>query len=127
MSHKTTWPEAVRDIGIALAVALVLRSCAQDYPHAHASECPETKMVNVSQWEWDLHDKEVLIGAKKRCPELSSNTECLKLLKKFGKQSYTAICGAPGLGEMDKIYPKATRESEIEWKIKSKKKKSPKH
>ena len=90
---------------------------------ALANDCPETRMVNVSKWNWDQHDKETLISVKSRCEQLYSDASCLKVFRKFGKQDYSVICGTAGPGESDVLFPNAQKESEIRWQNKSKLKK----
>lgn len=60
-----------------------------------ALSCPEVKMQNVSGHPWNGYDKEILQQAKKRCGELYSDSPCVKLFRKWGKQDYSVICGAP--------------------------------
>lgn len=58
-----------------------------------ALSCPVTKMQNVTKYPWNDHDRAILAQAKKRCGELYSDSHCVKLFRKYGKQDYSVVCG----------------------------------
>jgi hypothetical protein len=57
--------------------------------------CPKTVMDNRTNFPWNKHDAETLEYAKKRCVQIYSDSPCVKYFKKWGKQDYSVICGAP--------------------------------
>jgi hypothetical protein len=103
-------------LGIVLFLMLVNSSLSD------AKECPETRMVNRSEWEWDQYDKKVLDSLKGRCSKEYSDAKCLKLLNKYGMQDYAVICGSTEYGEVDKLYANAPKENQVKW-IKGRKRK----
>lgn len=59
-----------------------------------ALSCPTTKMMNVTKYPWNDHDRQILTQTRKRCGELYPDAPCVKLFRKYGKQDYSVICGA---------------------------------
>lgn len=57
-----------------------------------ALSCPAPLMQNVSQFPWNDYDRKELRYAEKRCAEIYSDSPCVKLFRKFDKQSYSVIC-----------------------------------
>lgn len=60
-----------------------------------ALSCPATKIVNTSGYPWNKDDAAMLRQAKVRCGELYEDSPCLKLIKKYGFNDYSVVCGAP--------------------------------
>lgn len=56
--------------------------------------CKPTYMLNVSGHPWNANDEKMLAYAKKRCMQIWAETPCVTVFRKYGKQDYTAICGA---------------------------------
>ncbi len=61
---------------------------------AAALQCPNTKFVNVSGYEWNQHDLNTYRYVQKRCVQVYPDSPCVKLFRKWGKQDYSVICGA---------------------------------
>jgi hypothetical protein len=59
------------------------------------NQCPRTTMINTSGFPWNGHDRKTLKYTKKRCGEIYPDAPCVKWFKKWGKQDYSVICGAP--------------------------------
>lgn len=59
-----------------------------------ALSCPAPVLQNVSGYPWNSYDKKEQRYAEKRCKQIYDDAPCLKLWRKFGKQDYSAICGA---------------------------------
>lgn len=60
---------------------------------SQASQCPETKTLNLTSEEWNAADTEALETAQRRCPEVFPEAPCLKLFIKKEVLVYRAICG----------------------------------
>ena len=58
-----------------------------------ALSCLSPVMQNVTQFPWNDYDRSELKYAEKRCGEIYSDAPCVKLFRKYDKQSYTVICG----------------------------------
>lgn len=58
-----------------------------------SSSCPETKMVNRTEFPWNDFDRQTLARAKKRCGELYENSPCVKLFIKRTANDYSVLCG----------------------------------
>lgn len=58
-----------------------------------AISCPSTEIINTSGYPWNDYDQEMLEYSKKRCSELYSDAECVKMFKKYGEKDYSVICG----------------------------------
>lgn len=64
-----------------------------------AATCPETKMLNTSKEPWNDYDMSIYKYATKRCKELYSDAECVKLFKKYNVQQYSVVCGNANTNE----------------------------
>jgi hypothetical protein len=60
-----------------------------------ALSCPKTVIVNTSGHPWNKQDQETLDYTRKRCVQIYEDAPCVKWFKKWGKQDYSVICGAP--------------------------------
>jgi hypothetical protein len=57
-----------------------------------AQACLATVMQNTTKFPWNDYDYQILAQAKKRCPEIWSDSPCVKLFKKFGENQYSVVC-----------------------------------
>lgn len=55
--------------------------------------CAPTKMVNLTNLDWNDFDRQHLQVAKKRCGEIYKKSPCALEFRKRSERDYSVICG----------------------------------
>jgi len=56
--------------------------------------CPIIKMINLTNEDWTLIDKQMMFYASDRCTQVYYQSPCLVKFTKTDIQTYQAICGS---------------------------------
>lgn len=57
-----------------------------------SASCPETIMINKTEYPWNSHDYRIREVSRKSCRRIYGEKSCLVKFVKTGVQSYQGIC-----------------------------------